>query len=81
MAHQKMPVTMKALTQRINRVLRRDEEMLRKTRGARAIQDLGEWYVLNWNKNWIVHHHVDPEDLGREIGVLNKWEVLAPDDE
>ncbi len=80
-AYTKVPVTMKALTQRINRVLRHDDEQLRKARGVRTRQDLGEWYVLDWNRNFIVRHHVDPEALGRKLGTLNEWEVLVPDEE
>ena len=80
MPRKRVSVTMKALVQRINRRLHKDEEQLRKTRGARALLDLGEWYIVNWNRNFIVAQHVDPEELGRELGVLQEWEALVPEE-
>ncbi len=76
----RVPVTMKALVQRINRKLADSNEALRKTRGARALIDLGDWYVLDTNRNLILHKNVDPEVLGRELGVLHPWEVSAEED-
>jgi hypothetical protein len=81
MARTKVPITMKAIVQRINRKLKADDEALKKTRGTRAYLDLGDWYVLNVNRNWISAHHVDPEELGRELGVPQEWEVLVADGE
>ncbi len=40
---------------------------------------LGEWYIVNFNRNTIVAGHVDPEELGRELGVLRDWERLVPE--
>jgi len=81
MARQKVPVSVKALVQRINRRLKDDEQILKKSRGARARLDLGEWYVLNWNRNLIVDKRVDPEELARELGVLHEWEVLVSEND
>jgi len=44
---QKVPITMRALIQRINRKLRDDDTMLKITRGERWRHDLGDCYVVN----------------------------------
>jgi hypothetical protein len=74
---QKVPVTERALIQRINRKLHDDDQMVKTTRGGRAEMDLGRHYVLNWRINGVVHTNIDLEDLGRELGVLQDWEGLA----
>jgi len=28
-------------------------------------------------RNWLADKHVDPEELGRELKVMQDWEVLA----
>lgn len=74
---QKVLISERALIARINRKLRHDEEdhlVLKKTRGDRALLDLGYFYLLNWHGNYINAHHVNIEALGRELGVLAEWE-------
>jgi hypothetical protein len=73
----KMPVTMRAMMARINRRLGADDQMLRKTRGMRAYSSLGDYYIVNFNRNLIINYRVDPETVAREIGVLMPWEILA----
>ena len=70
-------VTARALTQRINRALGEEGRMLRKTRGSRALQDLGEYYVLNVDRNWVIQTDVDLEGFGRELGCLEAYERLG----
>ena len=67
----------RALIGRINRTLNHDEQVLRKSRGARAQFDLGDYYIVNWRINGIVEDHVDLEDLGRELIVLEPYEKLT----
>ena len=74
---EKMPVTTRAVIQRINRRLKPDLEMLKTTRGNRWRQEVGDYYVIDFTKNWIIDKHVDPEEMGRELGVLEPWEVVA----
>lgn len=64
-----------ALEARIRRRLRREGERLCKTRGQRALLDLGEYYVVDYN-NIIVAWHCDLERLGRELGCLADHEAL-----
>ena len=71
-------VTLSAVVARVNRKLRREQgSMLRKTRGERAFQDLGEFYELDIDRNLIVAANVDPENLARELGVLAESETVV----
>jgi hypothetical protein len=72
---QRVAVSMKALMARINRKLAHEDEMLKATRGERYRHDLGDYYVIGIRVGGVNASHVDPEELGREIGVLKPWEV------
>jgi len=72
-----VPVTARALVQRINRKLAEHDLVVRKTRGGRAESELGDFYTLNFRINGIVETRVDLEALGREEAVLRDWEHLA----
>jgi hypothetical protein len=74
---QKIGVTTRALIQRINRKLKYQDEAMRATRGERARQDYGDYFIVS-NRNEIVDWHVDPEERARELGVMADWEVVAP---
>jgi hypothetical protein len=75
---QKVVVTEKALYQRINRKLNAVGRALKRTRGQRALIDLGQYYVLDVNINAVLYyyHDVNLEDFGRELGVLKPYEAL-----
>ena len=73
----KVPVTRRALLQRINRALKKDGEMLKATRGERARQDLGDYYIIDLNLNAVLHKDVDLESCGRDLKVLQKFERLV----
>lgn len=75
----KVPVTTRALTQRINRALRAKNQRLKLPRGSRARADLGGvgYYVIDYRRNRLVAQQVNIEALGRELGVLEPWEELA----
>lgn len=75
MTKQRVPITEKALYQRINRKLRADGEVLKRARG-RVETTLGEFYVLDIQRNFVAQHHVDLAELGRELGVMAEWESL-----
>ena len=68
----KMPVTTRAVIQRINRKLKPDLEMLRVTRSERMQQELGYYHVIDFRMNAIIHKNVDPETMARELGVLGR---------
>jgi hypothetical protein len=70
----KVPVSTRALIQRINRAMRDDERVVKTTRGARALAEFGTYYVLDWNRNFIVDTRVDLGELAKEYGVLRDYE-------
>ncbi len=74
-----VPVTMRALVQRINRKLAGDGKRLAATRGAKALEEFGAYYVISGRPGYIGVHkdHVDPEKMGHELGALKPWESLA----
>ena len=73
-------ISASALVARINRKLRPDGQMLRKTRGDRSRMDLGSFWVQEISRNLCLDTFVDPETFGREIGVLGEHEhVIEPE--
>ena len=77
----KVPVGERALLARINRKLAADELRIRKNReGSRAEQDMGVYFMLNTHINGAVEYHVNLEETGRELGVLQAWEEVAWDE-
>jgi hypothetical protein len=75
---EKVPVTIRALLQRINRKLAAMEgsrgRQLRATRGTTHRENLGDYYLLT--QAGVLTKRVDPEKLGRELEVLKEWERL-----
>jgi hypothetical protein len=69
-------VTMRALAQRINRKLAKDNECLKKARSIRDELNVGQWFIVDLERNFVTAQHVEPEALGRELGVLQPWESL-----
>ena len=79
---QKVPVTMRAVLQRINRTLaRRGDHRIKATRGgARLREELGDYYVIAVERHFIVETDVNPEAYGRDLGVLRPWERLIEEE-
>jgi hypothetical protein len=73
---QKVPVTLRAVNQRINRRLAAENQVLKAMRGERARQTMGDYIVVD-DRNRILHHDVDPEALARELGALADWEEVV----
>lgn len=80
---EKVPVSRRAILQRINRVLARKDQRLYVRRGTRdgnpprGWTDTGWYYIVDLRKNLIVAGHVDPESFAREIGALELYETLS----
>lgn len=72
----KVPITMRALTQRINRKLAEDDEQLKKAGSAKSRQEVGDYFIINVRLNAVVRLDVDPEALGHKLGVLREWESV-----
>jgi hypothetical protein len=76
-----MPVTMRALIQRINRKLARNEEgrwpqKVRAFRG-RSRENAGHYYLLCINTNMILDHGISPKHLAEKLNVLQPWEAVV----
>jgi hypothetical protein len=78
-------VSMRALVRPINRELLKDgrkpgygPEVLKKAR-MRDVTNLGDWWILCIEKNYVAGKFINPEELGRELGILKPWERVADD--
>jgi hypothetical protein len=76
MKHTKVPVTERALIQRINRKLEPGLERLKMSRTEHMEQQIGRYWVLDLNRNFVRHPHVNLETYARELGVLREWEAV-----
>jgi hypothetical protein len=75
----RVPVTERALIQRINRRLAKEDCQLRVSRGARAELELGRYYIIDPYRNVIENTHLGIEELGRELGCFGDFETLVED--
>jgi hypothetical protein len=76
MTKSKVQVSGRALLQRINRALAKDDQIVKKTRPSKYFNELGDFYRLDTQVNGIIEKDVDLEALGRKLSVLADWEVL-----
>jgi len=69
-----IPITVRALVQRINRALAKEDQKVRSTRGRN-----GAYYLINAERNVVITEpgHLDLEALGRELGVLDRFEYVV----
>ncbi len=76
----KVPVSERALIQRLNRKIKEDDLVLKKCRpDSRAYNDLGDYFVVDINRNVVIERKLDSVDLqsmGRAKKVLADWEEL-----
>jgi|SRR6185437_4049782 len=73
-----VPVTERALYQRIDRKLRKEDgECLRTCRGGKWETTLGRYYSVNIYRNSIESMNIPLEKWGRELGVLKPWETVV----
>lgn len=73
----KVPVSERALVARINRKLATRDEQLKRCRvSTRAYTSLGDYYVIDANRNNVLLSDVDLESLGRDLHALKPWEKL-----
>jgi hypothetical protein len=79
----KRTITTNALIKRLNRKLADREQVIKKSRGISALQNLGEYYLLSWRTNTVDDYHLDVSRLtewGREEGCLAEWESVADEE-
>lgn len=74
-----VPVTMRALLQRINRKLAPDE-IVKAARTEAQKEMVGSFYRVDLGSSpapSVNEKHIDLEKLGRKLGVLQPWERIA----
>jgi hypothetical protein len=79
MRKQLVPVSERAVIQRINRKIAADDLQLKVARGARMQLDMrGHYYVLNTRINGICYWSkgLDLEAYAREVGALAPYETV-----
>lgn len=76
MKQDKVPVTERALYQRINRRLAHDRKRLCASRSSSVETTVGRYYVLDKDIHAIIATHVDLEEIAQEVGALAEWERL-----
>ncbi len=76
----RIPVTERAALQRINRKLKGDYRQVRKTRTARDRGNLGEYFLLDTYRNFVVDTYVDLETMAKSLGVMGEWETVIEED-
>lgn len=72
----KKTISERAVIARINRVLRQNNEQLRRPRAASTREMVGDLFIWDWRTNMPGECFVDPEDLGRRLGVLADDELV-----
>jgi len=73
-----IPVSERALIQRINRNLRPKSEQLHVCRkNSEWFHDLGRFHTIQHGTNQVGRRWLDLESYGRELGVLSKSETLS----
>ena len=74
----KVPITLRALEQRLKRRFARDGQTFHRTRGERWYSDLGYWHATE--NNWLAWKCDSLEDLvehARDVGCLAVYEEVA----
>jgi hypothetical protein len=73
----RIEVSLRALTQRINRKLAEDGQIVRAPRGSRPHKADDDYYIVDTKHNAVHARGINLETLGRKLGVLKEWEVLG----
>jgi len=72
-----VPISLRAVMQRVNRKLAGKHQVLKVIHGTRLEQELWRYYVVNRKHNAVQQTHVNVEVLAKERGVLQAWEVVT----
>ena len=72
----KIQITMRALLQRINRVLIKDGKILKKKRGVGRPGDRGRYFLVNLELKEVDSVVMDLGSFGRRMGVIEGWEEV-----
>src|ERR1017187_9817859 len=74
---QKVRITERALFQRVNRKLHQQGENLRTARTQQVEASMGRHYIVDAKRKAVTADHVDLENLGRKLGLIQPWEEVS----
>jgi hypothetical protein len=77
----KVLISERAIVQRLNRALAKDDKKLKKASRGRAAMDLGPWYMIDTSINGVMFRHkqmgpAELEELATELGAIKPWETV-----
>ena len=80
-ARRRAAISLRALTQRLTRRLKRDAKAVRSPRGRGDTRrgDLGDYFIVNTASGKVLDHHVTVkglEKMARSLRVLAEWEEV-----
>jgi hypothetical protein len=78
MKPKKIPISHRALIQRINRALdKRGQQLCKWRKDIRGYAAYGDYQIVDLKRGGMVETNVNLEKLARKIGALNAWEAVS----
>ncbi len=77
MAKKKVPISLRAMIERINRKLAAKGQILMTTRKWGRVKLHYDYYILDLSGN-VIEWGIDPETLAHKLGVLKEGEEVKP---
>ncbi|MBZ5527075.1 MAG: hypothetical protein LAN71_04110 [Acidobacteriia bacterium] len=74
---QLVPVSERAIVQRLNRAMGKEGLRLKKARSTQTETSVGEWYVIDITRNFVAQQDVDLAKLAKKWKVLAAWETVG----
>jgi len=76
MTERKVPISERALFQRIQRRLKKEGQKIFRSRAGMQKMNLGTYYTVEIWTNTVKRYQIDLEDFGRECSVVADYEYL-----
>ncbi len=76
MSEDRIAIDKRALIDRVNRRLKKNNQRLYRAKGANMLKDLGACYIVDLSKEHVAQRHVKLEKFAREIGALKPYEYI-----
>ncbi|NVN92776.1 MAG: hypothetical protein HXX11_19570 [Desulfuromonadales bacterium] len=72
----KIPVSLWAVIQRINRILAMENKLLLESSGHQEKEDFGDWYIIDPLTKAVTVRNCEIEELARKVGALKPNETI-----
>jgi len=74
----KVKLSQRAVIQRINRKLAKQDQKLNTSRMKSAgIHDMGRYYIVDTYRNAVVDSQINLETMGRKLGAIAEYEEIG----